>query len=79
MAWYGARAESLDLDFFRRFEAAVTAAAERPEAYQQVYGEVRRIVLQRFPYVMFYRFDGREVLVLSCQHERRSPDRWPRG
>jgi hypothetical protein len=46
-----------------------------------VRGEVRRIVLTRFPYLLFYLFeresDSAEVVVLAFTHERRSPDRWP--
>jgi hypothetical protein len=47
----------------------------------QVEDEVRRIVLNRFPYLLFYLFeresDFAEVVVLAFTHERRSADRWP--
>jgi len=44
---------------------------------------VRRIVLRRFPYLLFYFIDEEvapsEVVVLTFLNERRSPDRWPSG
>jgi len=79
MAWYYERSPGLETAFFRTFEVAAKGLADHPERYRKVMGEVRRIILPRFPYVVFYRFDGEEVVVLSVQHERRSPDRWPRG
>ena len=79
MAWYSTRSPGLDTAFFRAFEIATKSLGEQPERYRRVLGEVRRIILPRFPYVVFYRFDGDEVVVLSLQHERRSPDRWPGG
>ena len=79
MAWYADRSPGLETAFFRTFEAAARSLADQPERYRKIFGEVRRIILPRFPYVVFYRFDGEEVVVLSVQHERRSPDRWPGG
>ncbi|MCG8466859.1 MAG: type II toxin-antitoxin system RelE/ParE family toxin [Gemmatimonadetes bacterium] len=77
MAWYGARAAGLDRDFYKTFLDVLASIAESPEIYQRIHGEVRRVVFRRFPYAVFYVFDGHEVVVLACLHERRSPERWP--
>jgi plasmid stabilization system protein ParE len=77
MAWYQGRRSGLELDFYRTFLEVLDVIAESPDLYRTVYGDVRRVVFRRFPYVLFYIFTDDEVVVLACMHERRSPDRWP--
>ena len=77
MAWYELRSAGLGSVFYRTFRAALSVLAENPALYRKVHGGVRRVVFRRFPYALFYVFDGAEVVVLSCIHESRSPDLWP--
>lgn len=81
MGWYAERLPGLERDLYAAFLDALNTVAESPLTYQRVRGEVRRVVLRRFPYLLFYFIDGevepQEVVVLTFLHERRSPDRWP--
>jgi plasmid stabilization system protein ParE len=77
MAWYELRAPGLGSEFYRTYLGVLSLIAESPKIYRKVRGEVRRVILRRFPYAVFYIFDGAEIVVLSCLHESRSPDAWP--
>lgn len=81
MDWYAERMPGLDDDLYAALLDALNTVAEAPLTYQRVRGEVRRVVLRRFPYLLFYFLDEgvepAEVVVLTFLHERRSPDRWP--
>ena len=44
-----------------------------PALYQRVDGDMRRAVLRRFPYGLFYVVDGEQVTVLGCLHLHRDP------
>jgi plasmid stabilization system protein ParE len=44
-----------------------------PYLYAKVEGEIRRAVLKRFPYALFYTVDNETVTVLSCFHQSREP------
>ena len=79
MAWYRERSPGLEADFYRTILDVLSTISQTPEMYATVRGDVRRVVFRRFPYALFYVVDGPEVIVLSCMHERRSPDRWPAG
>ena len=57
----------------------VTAQAVKQHLAHIVRGDVRRVILRRFPYALFYTIEGSDVVVLACVHERRSPDHWPLG
>jgi hypothetical protein len=44
--------------------------------YQVVHREVRRAIPRRFPYGVFYRIDGAEVLVFAVVDLHRDPSIW---
>jgi plasmid stabilization system protein ParE len=72
-AWYEACADGLGMDFARAFESALLNALRRPEAHPVVQDELRRVLLRRFPYALFYRARGDEFLVVAVFHHRRDP------
>ncbi len=41
--------------------------------YQRVEGEIRRAVLRRFPYSLFYVIEQDQVIVLAFLHQRDKP------
>lgn len=47
-----------------------------PRLYQRVLGDIRRAIVRRFPYGLFYVVDGDTVHVLACFHLHRDPARW---
>ncbi len=46
---------------------------DNPELYPFVNGPIRRAVLRRFPYGLFYLVEDSQVLVLACFHLHRGP------
>ena len=72
-AWYEAHAAGLGLEFARAFEAALQSARRHPAGFAEVEEGCRRVVLRRFPYSLYYRATGDELLVLAVFHHRRPP------
>ena len=58
-------------------ESAINRIARNPLAAPAVHQDVRRVLLKRFPYSVFYKVDAGQLLVLSCMHTRQSPRGWP--
>jgi toxin ParE1/3/4 len=75
-AWYEARERGLGRDFLRAFRAATDLLRRNPLHYQIVFAEMRRVLLRRFPYGVFYEIHGPGVVVLGCMHEARDPEEW---
>ena len=84
-----ARAELLDAQHWyegespglgRRFREEVGVIIERissaPLQFPTVYQSVRRALLRRFPYMLFFMVDGDTLLVIACFHASRDPRRW---
>jgi plasmid stabilization system protein ParE len=73
--WYDAQRPGLGDDFLDAFEGAVDSVAAFPTAYPVQYRDVRRFLLERFPYCLYYRVASDGVIVLACMHAVRSPIR----
>jgi toxin ParE1/3/4 len=74
----------LGSDFLDEVEAAIGAIVDKPRAWSRVAGlpaefEVRRYVLDRFPYYIPFLVDDRgEVVILAVAHGKRRPRFWAR-
>jgi len=75
-AWYEQRAAGLGAAFARAVEAAVESLHRAPQQYPVVHRDIRRVLLRRFPYAIFYRATEDEIIVLAVFHLARDPARW---
>ena len=67
----------LGFDFLRAFETALLMLRRHPSAAPKVAATVRRVMLRRFPYGVFYDERDGTVRVLAVLHARRNPGIWP--
>ncbi|WP_396133662.1 type II toxin-antitoxin system RelE/ParE family toxin [Chamaesiphon sp. OTE_75_metabat_556] len=47
-----------------------------PESYPAVYRDVRRSIVRRFPYTIYYRIVSSRVIITAVFHGRRDPTDW---
>jgi plasmid stabilization system protein ParE len=71
--WYEEQQAGLAEDFNHEVDAVMARLAEAPLIYPVVHREVRRAVLHRFPFLVWYQVLGSTVLVLACTHGRADP------
>ena len=75
-AWYEGERVGLGATFVAAVETTVTAILQNPLAYPRVKGDIRRAVVRRFPYAVYFRPIADEIVVLAVMHGRRNPRRW---
>jgi toxin ParE1/3/4 len=74
--WYEQQRPGLGVDFVEQVQAVFDRIATSPGLYQQVFQDVRRAVVHRFPYLVLYRIEERQLLVLALFHSKRDPRIW---
>ena len=74
VAWYEAQLPDLGRQFRAEVYRCLDAIGERPELYPAFQGAVRKTVLRRFPYLIFYLVERRRIVVLAIFHAKRNPD-----
>jgi plasmid stabilization system protein ParE len=74
--WYEERSPLSAVAFAQEVDAAVSRIAEAPMRYPVAEHGTRRVVLDRFPYNVFYRVGVEETVVVAIAHQRRRPGYW---
>ena len=77
-AWYEDRRRGLGEEFLKEIEEAIERSADHPERHPIVFSDVRRAVLRRFPYAVYFRQRDLALVVLAVFHGRRDPLVWKR-
>ena len=75
--WYEEQRLRLGEELLAAVDASFDAIEESPEMFARVHGEVRRAMVSRFPYAVFYRVEPEQVVVLAVLHTARDPKLWP--
>jgi len=75
--WHEDRRRGLGTAFLRECDAAFTTLARMPQAYRVVHPRIRRALLRRFPYMVFFEAHEDRVVILGVVHVRQSPEVWP--
>ncbi len=75
--WYEEQSKGLGAEFELAFELQLKRLEQVPLLYPEVILGVRRTLLPRFPYGVFYTVKTEVVHVLAVIHHARKPLRWP--
>ena len=73
--WYEGRRPGLGAAFRAALDETIERLADNPMQFRLVRGGTRRAILNRFPYAVYFRLDGNDVVVLAV-HGRQHPRRW---
>jgi plasmid stabilization system protein ParE len=65
-------------DFEEAVQRVLDRIAAAPELHQCVLNDIRRAVVRRFPYTVFYRVRPDHVRVIAVFHSSRNPSIWQR-
>jgi toxin ParE1/3/4 len=70
-AWYEHQRPGLGDEFLLSVADAMMLLEESPQRFPEYYRSFRRLLLRRFPYKVFYRIDGADVIVFRVLHAAR--------
>lgn len=76
--WYAQRSAPLATQFLLRVEEVISEVAEAPQRFPVLHRDIRRALLGRFPYGVFFRLKRDHVKVIAVIHQSRDPGLWRR-
>ena len=76
--WYLDEAPHVQASFEEEIDRAYSVISERPELYQTVEAVVRRALVRKFPFSVFYRILPEWIEVIAVVHQSRDPRTWRR-
>jgi plasmid stabilization system protein ParE len=76
--WYRGQSPTAALRFLVALDEALALIRERPETFPVVTGSLRRTLLRRFPYAVYFKAYERTISVVGVVHGHRHPRTWLR-
>ena len=74
--WYENERSGLGLEFLDELRASYNRIADGPLKYEELRGGIRRALLRRFPYAVYFAIEGGIVVVVAVLHASRDPAEW---
>lgn len=74
--WYEDQQSGLGTRFLDELDLVFQRIAESPLQFPQLEDDVRRALLRRFPYGVYFLAESEAVKVLAVLHLHRQPDMW---
>jgi plasmid stabilization system protein ParE len=74
--WY----ENRQIGLGKRFLSALTTTFQKiqrtPAGYQITHEPHRRVIIEKFPYGVFYEEQDKQIIISAVLHTARDPDTW---
>jgi plasmid stabilization system protein ParE len=76
--WYAEQdpERDLGLELLQEFTDVLDQVRDNPFLFVVYDGSVRRALLRRFPYAVYYETETDRIVVLAFMHMKREPDVW---
>jgi len=74
--WYEDRARGLGIEFLRSIDAAISSISRLPKSHSEIYKHVRRALVRRFPFGVFYIITDKSIIILAVMHVKQHPTQW---
>ena len=74
--WYESNRMRLGMEFLDAFERTAQAIAENPSRFPEVHLNIRRALLPRFPFGIFYLPTPSHIDIVAVFHASRNPSAW---
>ena len=77
-AYYEERREGLGEEFREELNVAFTLLREFSQAGPAVHRDLRRLLVRRFPYALYFRLAATIIEIRGCLHLHQDPRAWRR-
>jgi toxin ParE1/3/4 len=74
--YYEQEVPTLGVQFLDAVDRAVAVILSEPERWRLIEADVRRYLMPRFPFAIYYRVLPDHVRILAFKHHSRHPDYW---
>lgn len=72
--YYESQSDGLSADFLDEYEKTISRICKFPEAWARLNSHLRRCLMRRFPYAVFYTVIEKEIVVTAIADLRMDPD-----
>ncbi|MBK9332424.1 MAG: type II toxin-antitoxin system RelE/ParE family toxin [Ignavibacteria bacterium] len=71
--WYSDQHEILGMEFIEQIESCFERIKSNPYSYQLIKKNLRRAIVRKFPFGIFYQIENNEIIIFAIFHLSRLP------
>jgi len=75
-SWYEFQQQGLGDEFLNELLSTIQSVEKHPFGFPIVHRDVRRALIKRFPFGVFYRVESEFIVIFAVMHASRHPLRW---
>lgn len=75
-SWYEKQSDGLGKEFLDEVLVTLDRLAALPSLYPIIHRNTQRALTHRFPFGIYYRVEGEQIVVVAVMHGSRNPARW---
>ena len=75
-AWYEQRRAGLGGEFLDELDSVLQRVINNPSQFPKIKNQIRRALLHRFPYAVYFDVTGETLELIAVLHQRRDPRTW---
>jgi plasmid stabilization system protein ParE len=76
--WYEQRETGLGRRFMAEIRESIESISTTPLRFPIIDNGVRRLLLRRFPYAIYFLWENESAIVIAVLHQHRDPETWKR-
>jgi len=74
--FYASKSEKVANDFYKHVNNSLEKIAENPNTFPKVLQDVRKFVLKKFPFIIYYQIKRLTISIIAIFHASRNPELW---
>ena len=74
--WYNSHVKNLGNSFIDYLDEKLDQISLNPELYPIEYRDLRKALLKKFPFCVYYRINLNKIIVFAVFHVKRNPTDW---
>ncbi|MEM9541568.1 MAG: type II toxin-antitoxin system RelE/ParE family toxin [Cyanobacteria bacterium P01_E01_bin.42] len=74
--WYEEQQSRLGVKFLTSVAEVLERIQSFPEVCEIVFEDVRRAIVPKFPYLILYKIEPEQIVILAVFHSKRDPQIW---
>ena len=73
--WYESRKFGKGFDLLQELDSIYNTLLQNPEYGSLIHKDIRRVVMRKYPYNLYYELKIDTIIILICRHSHRNPDK----
>jgi len=74
--FYAKESQKVADNFLKQVDSCFVQISKNPEGNTYAFGEIRKLVMKKFPFIIYYKVKETIIKVIAIFHSSRNPEIW---